>query len=100
MKDMIAHLTSWNRRLAVNLLAVQRGESELPSPWPAHLETDDAINARIYEANRERSLRDVLSESQQVFQHLFTVVETLTEDVQIETVHQRGRAYYLTQVAS
>jgi hypothetical protein len=42
MKDMIAHLTSWNRRLAVNLLAVQRGESELPSPWPAHLETTDA----------------------------------------------------------
>lgn len=95
MKDMIAHLTGWNRKLVANLLARQRGESEPPPPWPAHLQTDDAINVWLYESNHERPLRDVLDESQQVFQQLLTVVEELPEDVHIDTVHQGGRTYYL-----
>jgi hypothetical protein len=95
MKDMIAHLTGWNRKLVAGILALQRGEPEPPPPWPDHLDTDDAVNVWLYESNRERPLRDVLDESQQVFQQLLTVVEALPEDVAIETVQQGGRAYYL-----
>lgn len=95
MKDIVAHLTGWQPRVNANLQAAQRGEPEPPPPWPAHLQTDDEINAWIYESNRRRSLREVLDESRQVFQHLFNVVEGLPEDIQIEQVHQGARAYHL-----
>ena len=45
MKDIVAHLTGWNRWLVARLQAAQRREPEPPPPWPAHLQTDDEINA-------------------------------------------------------
>ena len=98
MKDVIAHLSDDNRRLVANIQAAQRSEPEPPPPWPAHLQTDDEINAWIYESNRGRSVRQVLDESHQLFQHLLAVVKELSEDVQIDTVHQGGRAYYLVRL--
>ena len=84
MKDIVAHLTGWNRWLVARLHAAQRGEPKPPPPWPANLQMDDEINAWIYESNRGRSVREVLEESQQVFQQLFAVVESLPDDVRIE----------------
>ena len=96
MKDVVAHLSDWNRGLVARLQAAQRGEPEPPPPWPAHLQTDDEINAWIYEANRERSVREVLDRSHQVFQQLLAAVEGLPEDVRIETIQgSSGREYYL-----
>jgi len=40
-------------------------------------------------------VREVLSESQQVFQQLLAVVEGLPEDVQIDSVHQGGSVYFV-----
>jgi len=85
IKDLVAHLTGWQPRLIANIQAAQRGEPEPPPPWPAHLQTDDEINAWIYESNRGRSLRGVLDESHQVFQQLLAVIEGLPDDVQIES---------------
>ena len=45
MKDIVAHLTGWNRWLVARLQAAQRSEPEQPPPWPAHLQTEDEINA-------------------------------------------------------
>ena len=81
IKDIIAHLTGWRRRTVARLQAAQRGEPEPPPPWPAHLQTDDEINAWIYESNRERSVREVLDESQQVFQQLLNAIEDLPDEV-------------------
>ena len=67
MKDIVAHLTGWNRWLVARLQAAQRGEPEPPPPWPAHLQTDDEINAWIYASNRGRSVREVLDESIRYF---------------------------------
>ena len=75
IKDIVAHLTGWRRRTVARLQAAQRGELEPPPPWPANLQTDDEINAWIYEANHERSVGEVLDESHQVFQQLLTAVE-------------------------
>ena len=86
MKDIVAHLTGWHRHLVGRLDAAQRGQPEPPPPWPAHLQTEDDINAWIYESNHERSLREVLEDTQQVHQQLFTVLERLPDDVQSETV--------------
>ena len=45
IKDIVAHLTGWRRRIVGRLQAAQRSEGEPPPPWPAHLQTDDEINA-------------------------------------------------------
>jgi hypothetical protein len=86
MKDLVAHLTVWNRRLVASIQAAQRGEPEPPPPWPETLQTEDEVNAWIYEANRGRSARDVLDESQQVFLQLLAVIECLPDDVRIEQI--------------
>ena len=86
MKDLVAHLYyGWQPRLIARIQAAQRGEPEPPPPWPAHLQTDDEINAWIYEANRERSAREVLDESHQQFQQFLAVIEGLPDGVQIES---------------
>src|SRR5512141_107518 len=75
MKDIVAHLTGWNRWLVMRLQAAQRGEPEPAPPWPARLETEDEINAWMYESNRGRSQREILDDTHQVFQQLIAVIE-------------------------
>jgi hypothetical protein len=87
IKDIVAHLTGWRRRTVARLQAAQRGEPEPPPPWPANLQTDDEINAWIYETNHERSVGDVLDESHQVFQQLVTAVEGLPDKVLTDVQH-------------
>jgi len=84
MKDLVAHLTGWNRWLVFRLQAAQRSEPEPPPPWPAHLQTEDEINAWIYESNRGRSVREVLDETHEVYQQLLAVIEGLPDEVRIE----------------
>ena len=84
MKDIVAHLTGWNRWLVARLQAAQRVEPELLPPWPAHLQDEDDINAWIYESNRGRSVSEVLFESDQIFHQLLAVIESLPDDIRIE----------------
>ena len=84
MKDIVAHLTGWNRWLVIRLQAAQRGEPEPLPPWPAHVQSEDEINAWIYESNRDLSLREVLEDMHQVHQQLLAFVEGLPDDVRIE----------------
>jgi hypothetical protein len=98
MKDVVAHLTGWNRRLVAHMQAAQRGESEPPPPWPGHLQTEDEINAWIYESNRDRPLDEALDESRQSFRQILAMVERLPEDVRIEQVHEPGRVFHLVWV--
>jgi hypothetical protein len=74
IKDIVAHLTGWRQRTVARFRAALRREPAPPPAWPAHLQTDDEINAWIYAANRDRPLADVLRESRDVFGQL---VETL-----------------------
>jgi hypothetical protein len=80
IKDIVAHLTGWRRRTVARLQAAGRGEPTPPSPWPAHLQTDDEINAWIYEANRERSVQEILDDSDQVFQQLLAAIKALPDE--------------------
>jgi hypothetical protein len=94
IKNIVAHLTPDNQGIIARIRAAQRGDPEPPPPWPAHLQADDDINAWIYEANHGRPVRDILDESQQVFQQLLAVVAGLPDDVRIETVNRGAREYY------
>ena len=84
IKDIVAHLTGWRRRTVARLQAVQHSEVEPPPPWPAHLQTDDEVNAWIYESNHERSVREVLSESHHIFQQLLAAIEGLPDEVLVD----------------
>lgn len=81
IKDIVAHLTGWRRRTVARLQVAQRGEPEPPPYWPAHLQTVDEINAWIYETNRGRSVREVLDDSDQVFQQLLAAFAGLPDEV-------------------
>ena len=87
IKDIVAHLTGWRRRTVRRLQAAQRGEPEPPPPWPAHLPSDDEINAWIYEANQHRTVREVLDDSHQVFQDLLAAIKDLPDRVLMDPQH-------------
>src|SRR3712207_2339708 len=76
-KDLAAHLTGWRERTIRRLEAPPGAEP--PTPWPADLNDDDAINRWIYERNRDRPLREVLSEADQSFARLAVAVGALPE---------------------
>lgn len=94
MKDLVAHLTGWDGWLVARLQAPQRGEPEPPPPWSAQLQSEDEINAWIYESNRGRSARQVLDESNHVFQQLCTVIESLPDDLRVDRVRIEDREFY------
>jgi hypothetical protein len=79
IKDIVAHLTGWRRRTVARLQAAQRGEADPSPPWPAHLQTDDEINAWLYQTDRDRSVREILRDSRQVFQQLLAAIEAFPE---------------------
>ncbi len=96
MKDLIAHLTGWNRKLAAQIQAAHRNEPQLLPPWPAHLQHEDEINAWLYDTNRHLSLSEVRQNCDQVFQQLLAVLASLPDDVRIETIQPTPDwAYYL-----
>jgi hypothetical protein len=80
LKDVVAHLTAWRRRTVGRLEAVAKGEPEPASPWPADLQEDDEINAWFHDRDRGKSVREVLSDSRDVFQRLRAAIEKLPED--------------------
>ena len=79
IKDIVAHITGWRRRTVKRLQAALRHEPTPPTPWPAQLQTDDEINAWIYDANCDRSLADVLRDSREVFQQLVETLDAFPE---------------------
>lgn len=78
LKDVVAHLTAYERGLVEWLQAAARGES-LVFPDLDHPDVDHR-NAIIFARNRDRPLAEVLQESEQVFQRLLGLVEALSEE--------------------
>ena len=87
IKDIVAHLTGWRRRTVARLQAAGRSEPERPAPWPAHLQSDDEINAWIHQSRQGDSVREVLDESHRVFQELLTAIEALPDQVLLDPQH-------------
>lgn len=95
IKDVVAHLTGWDVWVLARLQAAVRGEPQPAPPWSAQLQTDDEINAWIYESNRAKSVQQVLDESHQVSQQILALVKALPDEVRVETIRgSSGRDYY------
>jgi uncharacterized damage-inducible protein DinB len=77
VKDVIAHLSYYERWYADRLHEQLRGENY--APQPIDLMHFDERNAIIYEQNRDRPLEAVRAESREVFQRLIEGVEAHTE---------------------
>jgi hypothetical protein len=97
MKDIVAHLTGWNRWLVARVGAALRGELEPPPPWPSHLESEDEINAWIHENYRNFSVQEVLEEMDHGLQQLLALMEGLPDDIRIEHIEP---AFYLVWIGS
>src|SRR5258708_2269408 len=61
IKDIVAHLTGWRRRSVRRFQALLHHVPDFSPPWPPELREDDAINAWMYESNRDRPWAEVLS---------------------------------------
>jgi len=81
-KDVVAHLQGWRTKTLARLDAALHNRAPAAPPWPAHLSEEDdvdAINAWIYQANRDRPLQEVLSEYRRSFQRMHDAVAALSE---------------------
>jgi hypothetical protein len=79
VKDVVAHLTAWERRPVAWLTAVRQSATPEPAPWPPNL-SEEQTNAWIYEANRGRSLREILDESGQVHEQCMKQLLVISEE--------------------
>ena len=87
VKDMVAHMAGWQARQNVRIQAAQRHEPAPVPPWPAELTNEDDINTWIYQANHGRPVRDVLDETDRVFQQFLAIIDSLPDEIAIEPAH-------------
>jgi hypothetical protein len=78
VRDIIAHVTAYERGLVEWLEAASRGES-VGFPVLDHPDVDYR-NAAILRENEGRPLEDTLLESRRVFERLLQVVQALSEE--------------------
>jgi hypothetical protein len=86
MRDIVAHLTGWQRLLVAKLQAAADGRSEPLPMWPAEITSEGDINAWIYESNRLQTVRQVLDDANNVHEQLLATMQVLPEDSRIETI--------------
>jgi hypothetical protein len=96
-KDVVAHLSGWQRRTLNRFQAVRHDQPVPPPPWSAELgpiededEEVERINDWIYERNRDRSVTDVLAESRGQWDELREVVGVLPDAVLNDPVRFPG----------
>ncbi len=79
-KDILAHVTTWERRLLGWLAAAARGAStQIPEPG-ATWDDMDRLNAVSYAANRDRTLEDITADSRRSFAQVLAQIEAFSDD--------------------
>lgn len=76
VKDLLAHLSFWERRAATIFKALQAGE---PVP-PLGDSTLDEVNARVFAANHGRPLAEVQAEENEAYRELLALTEKAPEN--------------------
>ncbi len=80
LKDVLAHVAVYEEWTGSVLEELMRGETKtLDNGQPEDIDMEKR-NARFFRENQHRSLQDVRTFSQQAFQHLLAVVQSLPEE--------------------
>lgn len=81
VKDVLAHVSVWERRILRVIAEASRGESvEWPEPgFPMTDEGVNAVNERDFESHRNDALPDVVAESQASFDAIIACVDAMPE---------------------
>lgn len=88
IKDILAHVTFWHRRLSYLLGCAQRGEPfvSLRQPGEEGSASVDRANAENYAANRDRPLSELRAEYAQAYDQALASVAALTDaDLQADS---------------
>ncbi len=88
-KDVVAHVTAWNRRAIERIDALRRGEE------PPRFDDIDQINDATFEALRDRSWAEVIADADRVYHDLVQRVDELSHDDVTNPdrfPHQNGRS--------
>ncbi|HEY7342668.1 MAG TPA: ClbS/DfsB family four-helix bundle protein [Ktedonobacterales bacterium] len=76
VKDHLAHLTWWGRRV----ITVLHGGADPIDAMPGGEKTEDEINANVYTANRDRSLAEVRVDFEATHSGMQHLIETLPDE--------------------
>lgn len=92
VKDILAHITDWERRMVQWIEESLRGETpERPAPGMTW-EDLDRLNEQTYLANKDRPLGEVLADYRSSYQRALETVEALTEKDLIDPERFEWRA--------
>jgi hypothetical protein len=80
VKDILAHLVAWERLFLDWYHTGMQGRSPAATPVGMSQGSMDTLNQQIYEANRWRSLDDIIAEFHVSYQQIVTVIETIPEE--------------------
>lgn len=72
VKDMIAHLTWWENYMMLQILLVKAGQKV------AGVKDYNAVNAQVYQVNKELTLAQVLADFKQSLPRVIALLERLT----------------------
>jgi len=79
IKDLLAHIASWQHRLLTLLEAAIRNEEPTIS-GPDNVQEMDALNAQFYQENKARPLDKVLTDIRISHQHIMDIVQAMPEE--------------------
>ncbi len=81
VKDVLAHITWWERRMVQLVQGALQGQSTSPLTLPGEQQptTVDQINLQIFNDNRERPVEEIIAERQSSYGQVIALVEALPE---------------------
>ncbi len=79
IKDILAHIASWQHRLLRWLDAAVRNVEPAIS-GPNNVEEMDALNAQFYQENKALPLDEVLTDFRTTHQHIMDIVQAMPEE--------------------
>lgn len=74
IKDLLAHLSAWEERMRRQVRSILRNTT-----LPLYPNTSE-FNKQVYEANKDRSLEDVLAGFERSYQECYAQIQKLSEE--------------------
>lgn len=80
IKDIMAHVTAWERLLLSLLPQVNSGQKQLPVEDDGEFEGTDAFNDRVFAENRDRPYEEITAEFDSTYNEVLSVIKSMPED--------------------